>query len=264
MKRVISILLSMILCLSVCACAAPEEEIPEPTPNPLEEYSGEWTRESGDGSIVWELRDDGSCLIPDQTYDEVRSIGCYGTWSITADGLAIEPARQLSVTVLEEDGFVKLYCPLLNQTLVRCEERRAAYEAKYVDVKLSAKNFWKYFEFDQVSSPVDENGDRIYKEVFVMRNAKYDDGLIFWAESDVRIDMVYWWTYKMHLDKVPYGASFFVKNYNSVEAEGTMTFVRSDHVASYEYNGKKRTVVLNSGETLSETFDDFRYKKYPY
>lgn len=266
MKRAILILLSLICVLTGCAQTAeePPEPTPEPTPNPLEAYSGNWTWECGDGGIVWELYDDGRFLVPEQTYDNYRKLAGFGTWSIDGDALSMMLAEAFSMQIVEEDGFVKLYCPLLNQTLVRCEEREAAYGAKFVDVELTSENFWDYFRTEQVPSPVDENGERIYKEVFVFRNTQYENGLIFWSESDVRIDLVYWWSYRMHTDKAPYGAAVYVDNYNSTAAEGKLTFIRSDHVAEHSYDGTVRRIVTNCGETVTETFDEFRYGNYPY
>lgn len=173
-------------------------------------------------------------------------------------------AEVFPLKIVEEDGFVKLYCPLLNQTLVRCEEREAAYAAKFVDVELTAENIWDYFRLEQVPSPVDENGERIYKEVFVMRNAQYENGLVYWSESDVQMDFIYWTTYDLRAEKAPYGVSFYVDSFNSVTAEGRLTFVKSDHVTEYAYDGAQRTVVLYSGETKTETFEKFRYGNYPY
>lgn len=266
MKRAILILLSLFLFLTGCSQTVqkPPESTPEPTPNPLEAYIGDWTWEQGDGSIVWELYEDGRFLVPEQTYDTYRKLAGFGTWRIVDDCLVITLAEDISMQIVEEDGFVKLYCPLLNQTLVRCEDREAAYGAKFVDVKLTSENFWDYFQLEQVPSPVDENGDRIYKEVFVFRNGKYDDGLIYWSESNVSVDLVYWWTYRLHMDKAPYGTAVYVDYYNFTEAEGILTFIRSDHVAKHSYDGAVRKVVANSGETMTETFDSFRYGEYPY
>jgi len=268
MKRAVLILLSLILTISLFGCSELTQETaeptPAPTPNPLEAYSGQWTWESGDGSIVWKLFDDGAFLVPQQTYDGYRSIAGLGTWDIEQDGLRMTLADEFSMQIVEEDGFVKLYCPLLNQTLVRCEEREAAYAAKFVDVQLTDENIWDYFRLDQVPAPVDENGERIYKEVFVMRNAQYENGLIYWTDEDVRLDLVYWWSYRLHADGAPYGVAFYVKNFNSAAAEGQITFIRSDHVAEYNYDGNVRTVVMNSGEVLTERFKNFRYGNYPY
>lgn len=266
MKRVILIFLSLFLLLTGCAQTVeePPESTPAPTPNPLEAYSGSWTWEQGDGSIVWELYADGRFLVPEQTYDTYRKIAGFGTWCIGDGSLTMTLAESFSMQIMEEDGFTKLYCPLLNQTLVRCEDREAAYSAKFVDVELTDENFWEYFLLEKVPVPVDENGERIYKEVFVFRNTQYENGLIFWAEEDVRIDLVYWWSYRLRIDKAPYGAAVYVNNYNSTAAEGKLTFIRSDHVAEHTYDGTVRRVVTNSGETVTEAFDAFRYGGYPY
>lgn len=268
MKRAILILLSLILLLAGCSqqMQTEPEPTPEPTPtpNPLEAYSGEWTWEGGDGSVVWKLFDDGRFLIPELTYDTYRSISGYGTWRIGEDELYMTLAEEFPLLFVEEDGFTKLYCPLLNQTLVRSADREAAYAAKFVDVELTSENIWEYFALEKVPSPVDENGDRIYKEVYVVRNAQYDNGLIYWSESDVQMDLVYWSTYDLRIEKAPYGVNFYVKNFNSVTAEGTLTFIRGDHVADYMYDGLQRKLVLNSGETKTEDFDTFRYGNYPY
>ena len=266
MKRTLLYLLSLIFLLTGCsqlAQTAPEPT-PEPTPNPLETYSGEWTWEFGDGSVVWELYDDGRFLVPEQTYDTYYSIAGYGTWRVEKDCLMMTLAADFPLRIIEEDGFSKLYCPLLNQTLVRCTEREAAYAAKYVDVQLTSENVWDYFRLEQVPSPVDENGERIYKEVFVMRNVQYDNGLLFWSESDVHMDFIYWTTYHLRAEKAPYGLNFYVNNFNSVTADGCLTFIRSDHVAEYTYDGEYRCVALNSGETKTELFEGFRYGDYPY
>lgn len=266
MKRAILTLLSIFLLLTGCAQTGqePAEPTPAPTPNLLEAYSGSWTWERGDGSIVWELYDDGRVLVPEQTYDTYRKLAGFGTWRIEGDGLVMTLAESFPMQVAEEDGFVKLYCPLLNQTLVRVDEREAAYSAKFVDVELTPENFWDYFRLEQVPAPVDENGERIYKEVFVFRNTQYENGLIFWSESNVQIDLVYWWSYRLRIDKAPYGAAVYVDTYNSTAAEGKLTFIRSDHVAQHTYDGNVRSIIANSGETVTETFDSFRYGEYPY
>ena len=266
MKRVMCILLSVLLIFSFVACAAEEEPepTPTPTPNPLEAYSGTWTWEFGDGSVEWILYDDGRILVPQQTYDGYRSIGGFGTWDLAAEGINMTLAETYPLQHVREDGFDKLYCPLLNQTLVRTEEREAAYAAKYVDVTLTSENLWEYFRLEKVPSPVDADGNRIYKEVFVMRSVPYDNGLVHWSEEEVRLDFVYWSTYGLHVDGAPYGVNFYVNRFNSAKAEGTLTFVKADHVAEYTYDGAQRVVVLNSGETLRETFETFRYGNYPY
>ena len=240
------------------------EPTPAPTPNPLEAYSGSWTWECGDGSIVWELYDDGRFLVPEQVYDDYRKLAGFGTWRIDTDSLVMTLAEEFSLHIVEEDGFVKLYCPLLNQTLVRCEDREAAYGAKFVDVELTSENFWEYFRLEKVPAPVDESGARIFKEVYVFRNTQYENGLIFWSESDVQVDLVYWWSYRLRIDKAPYGAVVYEDTYNSTAAEGKLTFIRSDHVASHSYDGTVRSVVTNCGETVTEQFDSFRYGAYPY
>lgn len=265
LKRLLCILITVLLACSLMACAKEEaQSAPEPTPNPLETYSGKWTWEFGDGSIEWSFYDDGRVLVPEQVYDEYRRIGGFGTWNLTENGISVSLADTYSVPIVEEDGFTKLYFPPLNQTLVRVEEREAAYGEKYVDVELSEQNIWDYFRMEKVPSPVDENGERIYKEVFVMRSVPYDSGLFYWAEEDVRLDFVYWTTYHLRAERAPYGVNFYVNNFNSVDARGKMTFVKADHVDRYSYDGKQRVVVLKSGETMSESFDAFRYGNYPY
>ena len=234
---------------------ATPEPTPNPTPNPMEAYSGNWTWECGDGSLIWELYADGKCLVPEQSY---------GIWSLSDETLTMTLAEDFSLQILEEDGFVKLYCPLINQTLVRCEEREAAYAAKFVDVALTSENFWEYFRLERVPAPVDENGKRIFKETYIFRNTQYENGLIFWSERDIGIDLVYWWSYRLHIDKAPYGAVVYEDYYNSTAAEGTLTFIRSDHVTEHSYDGAVRRIVTNSGETLTETFEGFRYDGYPY
>jgi len=266
MKRAILILVSIFLLLTGCAQTQqePPEPTPEPTPNPLEAYSGSWTWERGDGSVVWELYADGRVLVPEQTYDKYRRLAGFGTWRIDSGSLVMTLAEEFSMQIKEEDGFVKLYCPLLNQTLVRVDEREAAYGAKFVDVELTSENFWDYFRLEKVPAPVDENGERIYKEVFVFRNTQYENGLIFWSEEGVQIDLVYWWSYRMRIDKAPYGAAVYVDTFNATAAEGKLTFIRSDHVKEYSYDGHARCIVANSGETVTEVFDSFCYGEYPY
>ena len=268
MKRIYEMICSVLMIIALVGCGMismdTTQPTPEPTPNPLEAYSGEWTWEFGDGSIVWTLYDDGRILMPEQSYDGYRSIGGFGSWSITDSGLSMTFAETYPLRIVEEDGFVKLYCPLMNQTLVRTHQREAAYAAKYVDVTLTDENLWEYFRLEQVPSPTDENGQRIYKEVFVFRSTRYDSGLLYWSEEAISLDFTYWWSYQMHMDRAPFGVSVYVDNYNAYSAEGSLTFVRSDHVAEHRYDGKTRTVVLNSGETKTEAFDSFRYGNYPY
>lgn len=264
MKRTVLQLLSFILCLCLSGCTAAKEALPEPTPNPLETYSGQWTWECGDGGEVWTLYDDGRVLLPPQSYDGYRTVGGFGSWTIGEEGLLMTFAETYPLYIREEDGFQKLYCPLLNQTLVRVENREAAYGAKFVDVELNAENVWNYFRLERVPYPVDENGQPIYKEVFVMRNAQYENGLVYWSESDVRLDFIYWTTYHLRCEQVPYGVNFYVDDLNGVTAKGRLTFVRADHIADYVYDGNERVVVLNSGETSNDAFETFRYGDYPY
>lgn len=259
-------MLLVLLCLSACGMVSMSkpQPTPAPTPNPLEAYSGDWTWEFGDGSIVWHLYDDGRILMPEQTYDGYRQIGGFGSWTLSESGLTVTFGDTYPLQLVEEDGFAKLYCPLLNQTLVRTEQRQEAYAAKYVDVILTDENLWDYFRLEQVPAPTDENGERIYKEVFVFRSTQYDNGLLYWAEKDVALDVTYWWSYRMHMDRAPFGVSVYVGRYDSHAAEGKLTFVRSDHVAEQFYDGKTRRLMLNSGETKTETFETFRYGNYPY
>ena len=258
------LLVSVLLCMSLSACAEEPEPMPAPTANPLGAYSGTWTWEFGDGSLVWTLYDDGRILVPKETYDGYRYVEGFGTWDLAADGVTVTLAERYPLHFVQEDGFDKLYCPLLNQTLVRTEEREAAYAAKYVDITLTADNMWDYFRLEKVPNPVDENGERIYKEVFVMRSVPYDSGLLYWSEQDVRLDFIYWTTYHLRAETAPYGVNFFVNGFNSVDATGKITYVKADHVAEYSYDGAQRVIVLNSGESLKESFEGFRYGDYPY
>lgn len=214
--------------------------------------------------MVWSLRDNGTVIVPEQQVDPYSVIGGVGTWGGTEQKLTVMLDRQVCLIPVSEDGYVKLHCPLLNQTLVRCDEREAAYEAKFVDVTLTDGNVWEYFALEQVPAPVDENGARIWKEVFVMTSPVYGEGLVYWSEKNVEIDFVYWTTYRQQADKAPYGVNFYVDEFNSVTARGTLTFVKADHVSEYRCDGDARTVVLKGGARSDQTFTDHRYDGYPY
>lgn len=257
------ILVSLLLCLLLCGCAGAERS-PEATPNPLSAYSGDWTAETGEGSVVWHFRDDGSVTVPVQSVDAYQSMGGLGAWSLTDAGLTVSLDRELLLVSLTEDGYTKLHCPLLNQTLVRTHEREAAYGKKFVDVTLTSENLWDYFALRQVSEPTDESGERLWKEVFVMTSPVYEEGLVYWSERDVETDFVYWTAYELQADKAPYGVTFYVDAFNSVHAEGTLTFVKRDYVAEYHCDGDSRRVVLTDGTTMETTFETFRYDGYPY
>lgn len=248
----------------LCGCTPPEAAQPEATPNPLAAYCGQWTAETGDGSIVWDFREDGTVVVPEQAVDRFRSIGGMGTWTLTDEGLSVMLAEPVELRLVTEDGFTKLHCPLLNDTLVRTHERETAYGAKFVDVELTDETVWDWFALKQVDAPVDEKGERIWKEVFVMTSPVYEQGLVYWDERGVEVDFVYWTTYELQADKAPYGVSFYVDDFNSVTARGTLTFVREDHVAAYVCDGRHRTVTLNDGASREETFQSFRYDGYPY
>lgn len=257
------LIVSLLLCLFLCGCNA-AETVPEATPNPLSAYSGDWTAETGDGSVVWSFRDDGSVLVPAQWVDAYQSIGGMGTWSLGDEGLTVTLDRAVPLIPLTEDGYTKLHCPLLNQTLVRTYEREAAYGEKFTDVTLTDENLWDWFTLCQVPAPTDEGGERLWKEVFVMTSPAYDDGLVYWSERDVALDFVYWTTYELQADKAPYGVMFYVDEFNSVHAEGTLTFVKRDYIAEYHCDGNSRKVVLTDGTVMETTFEDFRYDGYPY
>lgn len=266
MEKRIWFLLCALLCGLLCGCSEKTDPEPTVTPNPLSAYSGTWTAETGDGSVIWTLSEDGQAFVPEQTYDGYRRVGGTGTWRIHDDGteLTVELMEPVKLRIVEEDGYTKLHCPVQNVTLVRTAQRQAAYEAKFVDLTLTDENYGDYFYLEQVPSPTDEHGERIYKQVFVMRSGVYDEGLVFWAEDQVEIEFTYWTTYRLRSNGAPYGVSFYVDNFNSVTAEGTLTFVRSDHIKSYSYDGKTRVVELNCGTVLRESFETFRYGAYLY
>lgn len=252
------------LLLLLCGCAAVTTEETAVMPDPLWIYCGDWTAETGDGSVVWSLRADGTAVVPRQAVDDYRRIGGVGDWGLTDEGLTVKLDRDLALIPLTEDGYTKLHCPLLNQTLVRVEEREAAYGRKFVDVTLTDENFWDYFVLRQVSEPVDAYGQRLWKEVFVMTSSVYEDGLVYLSERDVEVDFVYWTTYELQADRAPYGVTFYVDDFNAVTAKGTLTFVKSDYIAEYHCDGSSRKVVLTDGTTMETTFDTFRYDGYPY
>ena len=264
MKRAGILFLVFMMILSLFVCGAAEAETPAPTENPLEFYCGAWTAETGDGAAIWQLRSDGSALIPETAVDKYRSIGGMGTWGIGGDGLWLQLSEEVTLRAVSEDGYTKLYCPLLNVMLVRAEEREAAYGLKYVDVQLTDENLWQYFRLRRQEAPVDASGERIWKEVFVMDSPVYDSGLVYWSESDVELEFVYWTTYRLQAYKAPYGVSFYVDDFNRVSASGTLTFVKSGYVADYHCDGSSRSVTLTGGETIATKFEDFRYDGYLY
>ena len=265
MKR-LTALLGAFLILLLCACGAETAQQPEPTPALPAELCGDWTAETGDGSLIWSLTEDGTARIPIQENTALGRMGGYGSWSWeeATQTVTVDFGKRLQFSRLEEDGFSKLFCPELNVTLVRTADYAAAREQKFVTVELTDENVWDYFILEQVPAPVDETGARIYKEVFVMRNAQYDNGLLYWDEQDVNMEFIYWTTYDLNVLKAPYGVNFYVNTFNSVKASGTLTFIRSDYVQHYNYTGTQRTLTLCTGETKTETFTQFRYGNYPY
>ena len=248
-----------------CGCTAHKTETvaDEPTPVPSV-LCGDWVAETGDGEAVWQFRADGMVYVPTVAMDAYRTMGGMGTWIHEGDMVTVTLHEEIILHVITEDGFTKLHCPAINSTLVRSHERQDAYDAKFVDVTLTDDNVWEYFKLQQQEAPVDENGERIWMEVFVMGSGVYDSGLLYWSERDVELDFVYWTTYRLQADRAPYGVSFYVDNFNSVTAKGTVTFVRMDHVAEYHCDGNSRRLVLNDGTRWEQTFSDYRYDGYPY
>ena len=263
MKSKIVWLLAVVMLL--CGCTAYETEtdaaVPTPAPSVL---CGEWVLETGDGTAVWQFCEDGRVYVPAVALDAYRTMGGFGTWVHEGDTVTITLHTEIPLRVLSEDGYTKLFCPAINGTLVRSHERQTAYDAKFVDVTLTDKNVWDYFRLQQQEAPVDENGERIWMEVFVMGSGVYDSGLLYWSEQDVEMDFVYWTTYQLQADRAPYGVSFYVDSFNSVTAKGTVTYVRRDHVAEYHCDGNSRRLVLNDGTVWEQTFADHRYDGYPY
>ena len=257
------VMLLMLLC--GCGTSAENMEAPSVTPAPSV-LLGDWVPETGGGETVWQFREDGTVLVPQTALDAYRTMGGLGTWQHTegTDTLTVTLHEEIPLTVLTEDGFTKLHCPAINGTLVRSQERQAAYDAKFVDVRLSDENVWEYFSLRQQEAPVDESGERIWKEVFVMCSPMYDRDLLYWSEQNVELDFVYWTTYQLQADRAPYGVSFLVDDFNSVTAKGTVTYVRRDHVAEYHCDGDSRRVVLNDGTVWQQDFEDYRYHGYPY
>lgn len=257
--------LLFVFCLCGCSAEVPQEAEVEITPSPYAELCGIWTDEYT-GTVVWDLRDDGTAVIPITQYNGYERLGGYGTWmpAESADCLSVQAGADVELRVFEEDGFVKLWCEELKITFVRAEEQSAARSAKYVDVTLTTENLWEYCSLEQVASPVDENGERIYKQIFVMRNPLYDQGLVYWDDKDIDLEFVYWTTYRLQAKQMPYGVNFYVNSFNSVSAKGTITFVKADHVREYSYRDNCRTVVLASGETKTDSFGGIRYEEYPY
>ena len=266
MKRLTALLCAFLLLFSLCACGTDPGEQPEPAPQLSEELCGDWTAETGDGSLVWTLSEDGTACIPIQEQTPEGRIGGYGTWSWeeSSQTVTVSFGKQLHFSRMQEDGFDKLFCPELNMTLVGLEHYEAARSKKFVVAELTDENIWDYFMLEQVPNPMDENGERIYKEVFVMRNAQYDSGLLYWGERDVNMEFIYWATYDLNVLKAPYGVNFYVDDFNSVKASGTLMFIRAEYVEDEAYTGRERTLTLYTGETKTETFDGFRYAQYPY
>lgn len=262
MKSQICLALLM-LCLCLCGCES-GETVSAPTESPLTAYVGQWTEERGDGGILWQFREDGTVLVPMQAVDPYRELGGLGTWTADGETLSVRLGEPVSLEVVTEDGFVKLYCPLLNLTLVRAEEREQAFADKYVEVELTDENLWEYFHLEQVPAPVDEQGERIYKELFVMRSSLYEDGWVFWGEEAVELRLTYWTTYELRTTKAPFGVNFYVDTFQQSKARGTLLFVKADHVAEYSYTGHRREVCLQTGEGKTEDFEGYRYAQYPY
>ena len=242
------ILWLVMLLVLLCGCTADETEAEIPVPTPVPSVlCGEWVLETGDGGAVWLFREDGTVYVPTVPLDAYYAMGGLGSWTHEGDRVTITLHEEIELNVLTEDGFTKLHCPAINSTLVRSHERQAAYDAKFVDVTLTDENVWEYFQLRQQDAPVDENGERIWMEVFVMCSGVYDSGLLYWSEQDVELDFVYWTTYQLQADRAPYGVNFYVDSFNSVTAKGTVTYVRKDHVAEYHCDGDSRRLVLNDG-----------------
>ncbi len=263
MKRLILLIIT-ILALCGCAAQAPEAaSTPEPTANPYLVWAGEWTGETGDGSEVWYLLEDGRVRLPALSPDGYRTIGGYGSWTV-GETLTVQVGDTLTLQPVSEDGLEKLYCPELNKLLVRTGEREAAYGAKFLEVQVTADTVKDYIYFEKVPAPTDESGQRIWKEVFVLRSSLYEQGWLYWGEREVDLDFRYWDSYHLDAEKMPFGVSFYVQNFNEIKASGTLVFIKADHVTEQQYDGDVRRLVCCSGEVWEEWFETHRYGEYVY
>lgn len=209
---------------------------------------------SGDAA-TFTLAEDGSFQIEGLTI---------GTWSIsddcsqitaeiTADGL---DAQTITMTVQEEDGFVKLFGEFLGNkacAYVLDTQFKDAFDAKYAVVELTVENFRDY-----IGEPVDMGSaktlDGTTQYWYFFPSEAYDDGLVYLG-CDVAVDVEFRYGGNQKIVctyPVVMGFSVDISNLQLGDgASGEMFYIKADHVASNYLNEEGyRVLELTNGMVL--------------